>query len=67
MKKYIVTYVIKRNHGEHVREKQIEAHNTKEARERFDAWYDDKRTTHRLMGLPEPPHPFHIAVRLARD
>lgn len=67
MKKYIVTYDIKRNRGEYAREKQIEANSVKEARERFDAWYNDKRTTHYLMGLPEPPHPFHIAVRLARD
>lgn len=66
MKKYTVTYVIKQNHGEYEREKQIEAGSAKEARERFDAWYDDKRVTHHLLGIEQPPHPFRIAVRLAR-
>lgn len=67
MKKYTVAYVVKRYCGEYAREKQIEASSAKEARERFDAWYNDKRVTHSLLGIEEPPHPFRITVRLAKD
>lgn len=56
MKKYIITWITKRNRQEVEHEKVIEAENAKAAREAFDDWRLDK----------EGPHAFRIKVKLLK-
>lgn len=61
MKKYRVTYDIKRNRQEYAREMIVEAKNLKDAREQFELKYFNSRR------VGNPPHPFHIHIRLLKE
>ena len=61
MKTYIVTYVNKYNHKEHVHEMRVQAKNLKDAREQFEhKYYDPKK-------VGNPRHPFRIQIKLCKD
>lgn len=61
MKTYIVTWDVKRNHKEYANEMRVEAKNLKDAREQFELKYFNSRN------VGNPPHPFHIKIKLLKN
>ncbi len=64
MRKYRVTWMVKRRHCEFNYEHTFEAETAEQARMKFYLWYDETRCNGTGILFP---HPFHVTVKLEKN